>query len=91
MAVMTAMLRRVRDRAWIQAQMDESARERMIAERTFAVMQAIYYRRHPESRVTAEFHAAANPCVKAAIADAKWHGDRVQVLKAQLDRLGGVS
>lgn len=85
---MTAMLSRVRDRAWIQAQMDESARERMIAELTFAVIQGIYYRRYPD-KVTAEFQAMANPSLRAAQSDAKWHGDRVQVLKAQLDRLGG--
>lgn len=86
---MTTMLTRVQDRAFIEAERDEALRQRFIAERTFAAIQGIYYRRYPQSQVTAEFHAAANPYLKAAISDAKWYGERAAMLSAVLASMGG--
>ncbi|MBX6749978.1 MAG: hypothetical protein IRY85_09985 [Micromonosporaceae bacterium] len=79
---------RVRDRAWLERERDEALRQRMIAERTFAVIQSIYYRHYPD-RVTAEYHAAANPYLKGAQSDAQWYGQRAEMLSAVLASLGG--
>jgi len=88
-AVMTTrMLSRVRDRDWLERERDEALRQRMIAERAFAVIQDWYYRRYPD-RVTAEYHAAANPYLKGAQSDAQWYGQRAEMLSAVLASLGG--
>lgn len=84
----TRMLSRVRDREWLKRERDEALRQRMIAERTFAVIQDWYYRRYPD-RVTAEYHAAANPYLKGAQSDAQWYGARAEMLSAVLASLGG--
>lgn len=84
----TRLMSRVRDREWLEAERDKAMHQRILAELAFAAIQGCYYRRHPDA-VTAEYHAAANPYLKAAQANAAWFGERVRILEAQLRSLGG--
>lgn len=85
---MTRLLSRVRDRAWLETQRDEALRQRVIAEAAFATIQAIYYRRHPGDRVTAEYMAADNPSLRRAQSDAAWYGAKAEMLAAVLTSRG---
>lgn len=88
-AMTTVMLSRVQDRAFLQAEHDESLRQRFIAEATFAAIVACYERKYPGDPVTAKFQALANPSLRDAMSDAKWYGEKAEMLAAALASKGG--